>query len=231
MIQSKRYLSELIPLYTTAHALRSSSRLRLTIPGFHDNTSKTRFGARSSRSSAPALWNSLPQSFKVDSSSASFKRQLKTPFLKVLDSFPLPPTTLPASPLLTFRSILLCFSLKFNYWFILFTYLYIPPILLPWACCVHGALLVQYKWTVIIIITSLNQWSWHTHLNQSTSLGQHPWQTVSRLPKGRYNDLMLEFWFYFFISVVLAHPLKPFDGFSFAKRTQMTCWPPAGILI
>ena len=69
---------DLIPLYTPVRALRSSSQSRLTIPGFHENTSKKRFGARSFRSSAPALWNSLPQSLKVDSSSASFKRQLKT---------------------------------------------------------------------------------------------------------------------------------------------------------
>ena len=73
-----QYLSELILLYAPVRALRSSSQSLLTIPGFHENMSKKRFGARSFRSSAPALWNSLPQSLKVDSSSASFKRQLKT---------------------------------------------------------------------------------------------------------------------------------------------------------
>ena len=59
-------------------ALNNNDLSSLTIPGFHENMSKKRFGARSFRSSAPALWNSLPQSLKVDSSSTSFKHQLKT---------------------------------------------------------------------------------------------------------------------------------------------------------
>ena len=132
-----QYLSELIPLYTTpVCALRSSSQSRLTIPGFHENTNKKCFGARFFRSSAPALWNSLPWSLKVDSSSASFKRQLKTHlFSKFLTHSP------PAQ----------FFFFEISYRFIWFTYFYIPPTLRH-KHAVHGALLAQYKWTVIIII-------------------------------------------------------------------------------
>ena len=83
-----QYQSELIPLYTpdrTLQSSRSSPQSRLTIPGFHNNTCKKHFSDRSLRSSAPALWNSLSQYLKTDSSSASFKpRQLKThPFSKL----------------------------------------------------------------------------------------------------------------------------------------------------
>ena len=60
------------------HGRVQRHRVKLLILCEFLNTCKERFGARSFRSSAPALWNSLPQSLKVHSSSASFKCQLKT---------------------------------------------------------------------------------------------------------------------------------------------------------
>nr|KAG5697173.1 hypothetical protein BaRGS_002182 [Batillaria attramentaria] len=51
---------------------------RLSIPGFHDNTTKKRFGARSFKCSAPALWNALPPSLKSSTSTESFRSHLKT---------------------------------------------------------------------------------------------------------------------------------------------------------
>ena len=72
------YLSELIPSYTPARSLRSSSQSRLSIPGYHENTSKKRFGARSFKCAAPLLWNSLPPELKSSPSVESFRRCLKT---------------------------------------------------------------------------------------------------------------------------------------------------------
>nr|KAG5708015.1 hypothetical protein BaRGS_025153 [Batillaria attramentaria] len=51
---------------------------RLSIPGFHDDTTKKRFGARSFKCSAPALWNALPPSLKSSTSTESFRSHLKT---------------------------------------------------------------------------------------------------------------------------------------------------------
>nr|KAG5706782.1 hypothetical protein BaRGS_004117 [Batillaria attramentaria] len=50
---------------------------RLSIPGFHDTTKK-RFGGRSFKCSAPALWNALPPSLKSSTSTESFRSHLKT---------------------------------------------------------------------------------------------------------------------------------------------------------
>nr|KAG5705396.1 hypothetical protein BaRGS_011168 [Batillaria attramentaria] len=55
-----------------------SESSRLSIPGFHDNTTKKRFGARSFKCSAPALWNALPPSLKSSTSTESFRSHLKT---------------------------------------------------------------------------------------------------------------------------------------------------------
>nr|KAG5691993.1 hypothetical protein BaRGS_027957 [Batillaria attramentaria] len=55
-----------------------SSQSRLSIPGFHENTTKKRFGARSFKCSAPALWNALPSSLKSSTSTESFRSHLKT---------------------------------------------------------------------------------------------------------------------------------------------------------
>ena len=129
------YLSEVIPLYTPVSALRSSSQSRLTSPGFHENTSKNRFGARSFRSAAPALWTSLPQSLKVDSSSASSKRQLKTHFLKILDSFPSWP-----SAQFFFFFFFFCLKSVFELFYLLIC-IPPPPPTLRHGQTVHGALL------------------------------------------------------------------------------------------
>ena len=56
-----QYLTELVPLNKPARPLRSSSRPLLSRPGYHDKTNKKRLGARSFRSVAPTLWNSLDQ--------------------------------------------------------------------------------------------------------------------------------------------------------------------------
>lgn len=73
-----QYLSELLPLHRPVRSLRSSSRLLVSLPGYHDNTNKKRLGARSFRSCAPTLWNKLPRSLQEISSLAAFKRRLKT---------------------------------------------------------------------------------------------------------------------------------------------------------
>nr|KAG5705489.1 hypothetical protein BaRGS_009142 [Batillaria attramentaria] len=59
-------------------ALHHRGLSRLSIPGFHDNTTKKRFGARSFKCSAPALWNALPPSLKSSTSTESFRSHLKT---------------------------------------------------------------------------------------------------------------------------------------------------------
>ena len=78
--QSPKYLSELIPSYTPSRNLRSTSQSRLAIPGYHENTRKKRFGARSFKCAAPLLWNSLPVNLKTCASRDSFRKQLKTHF-------------------------------------------------------------------------------------------------------------------------------------------------------
>ena len=73
-------------------------------------------------------------------------------FLKVLNSFPRPLLT---SPLNYFSFSL---SLKSVIDVFYFTYFYIPPTLHN-EHAVHGALLAQYKWTVIIIIITFDTYS------------------------------------------------------------------------
>ena len=78
-----------------------------------------------------------------------------TPFLKVLGSSPHPPPPPcfyppPDLPLNSFFCFLFSLS-EISYWFISFTYFYIPPSLRH-EDAVHGALLAQYKWTVITVI-------------------------------------------------------------------------------
>ena len=73
-----QYLSELVHVKIPVRNLRSSSQLRLEVPGLHDNTNKIRFGARSFKSSAPALWNDLPVALRLSPSAESFKKKLKT---------------------------------------------------------------------------------------------------------------------------------------------------------
>ena len=149
-----QYLCELILLYTPARALWSSSESCLTIPEFHDNTNKKCFGALSFRSSAPAHWNSLPQSLKLilplHLSSVSWRHTLSSSRL-----IPTPthhPSLHPPSlhPFLTFHSIPFLFvKLVIDLFYLHIFYI------LPTLChehALHGVLFAHYKLTAIIII-------------------------------------------------------------------------------
>ena len=75
---SPQYLSELTTTYTPVRSLRSASQSRLEIPGYHENTRKKSYGARSFKCAAPLLWNALPDHLKSSSTIESFRRRLKT---------------------------------------------------------------------------------------------------------------------------------------------------------
>nr|KAG5691623.1 hypothetical protein BaRGS_023794 [Batillaria attramentaria]KAG5700114.1 hypothetical protein BaRGS_029864 [Batillaria attramentaria] len=70
----KTFSGQMLSQFSTA----TPDESRLSIPGFHDNTTKKRFGARSFKCSAPALWNALPPSLKSSTSTESFRSHLKT---------------------------------------------------------------------------------------------------------------------------------------------------------
>ena len=73
-----QYLSSKLTTYVPARDLRSASQKLLDPPTTNLKTA----GDRSFASSAPSVWNSLPNSLRNISSLASFKVQLKTYFFR-----------------------------------------------------------------------------------------------------------------------------------------------------
>ena len=76
---SPQYLSSLILYHQPARSLRSSDQHYL-LP----TPSSTKFGSRSFRSSAPAIWNSIPLEIRSSQTIETFKWNLKTHYF----SFP-----------------------------------------------------------------------------------------------------------------------------------------------
>jgi len=74
---SPPYLACHLQLHQSIHLLRSSDQRHLDCP-----SSKTVFGSRSFRCSAPTVWNSIPLEIRSSSSIDSFKRSLKTHFFR-----------------------------------------------------------------------------------------------------------------------------------------------------
>lgn len=72
------YLKDLVISYVPVKNLRSSSKMRLSVPGYGGDTTKKRSGARSFKNAAPTEWNDLPVSFKLSTNLDSFKKILKT---------------------------------------------------------------------------------------------------------------------------------------------------------
>ena len=74
---SPQYLACHLQIHQSTRLLRSSDQQLLDCP-----SSKTVFGSRSFRCSAPAVWNSIPLEIRSSSSMDSFKRSLKTHFFR-----------------------------------------------------------------------------------------------------------------------------------------------------
>ena len=74
---SPSYISDLIKRYDPSRCLRSSDNLYLHVP-----KTRTSYGDRAFRHSAPKLWNALPNSIREQPSLALFKNKLKTHFIQ-----------------------------------------------------------------------------------------------------------------------------------------------------
>lgn len=72
-ISAPLYLHSLLQHYHPARSLRSSNQQLITVP-----PSRTVFGSRSFRCTAPSIWNSLPLHIRSSPSLSTFKRSLKT---------------------------------------------------------------------------------------------------------------------------------------------------------
>ena len=68
------YLKDLICIYQPSRMLRSSSQHLLSVPKFKLKS----FGGRSFSSSAPTLWNALPETLRGNPDLQSFRSNLKT---------------------------------------------------------------------------------------------------------------------------------------------------------
>ena len=75
---SPQYLKELLTPQTSARSLRSTNSHRLLPP----RTKSRTLGDRASCSSAPRLWNTLPEHLRVPQSIDCFKKGLKTYLFK-----------------------------------------------------------------------------------------------------------------------------------------------------
>ena len=71
------YISDLIKLYNPSRHLRSSDKLCLNVP-----KTRTAYGDRAFRHSAPKLWNSIPIPIREQPSLALFQNKLKTYFFR-----------------------------------------------------------------------------------------------------------------------------------------------------
>lgn len=74
---SPSYISDLIKPYDPSRRLRSSDNLYLHVP-----KTRTSYGDRAFRHSAPKLWNALPNFIREQPSLALFKNKLKTHFFR-----------------------------------------------------------------------------------------------------------------------------------------------------
>ena len=68
------YLSDLVPMYRPARALRSQDTSLLVVPRYKLET----YGKRSFAVFGPTVWNSLPPTLRLNQSLTTFKKHLKT---------------------------------------------------------------------------------------------------------------------------------------------------------
>lgn len=78
--QSPAYMRDLLEVYVPTRNLRSASSATTLVP---QKSRTVTYGDRSFKVAAANLWNSLPDSLRIDSSLNSFKRALKTHLFKM----------------------------------------------------------------------------------------------------------------------------------------------------